>query len=196
MAESTWLTSRATASEDIATTDRTSSTSAATSQTVPLVPMLRGSGGGAPVGRRRRRRAAGGRRAGDHTGRRRAGGVVDGHGSCSASSHCVAVERDGTGGLHPGVELAQRLGVQPRRDRVERRDQARPVPIGGGPAHDRGDVLGRLQRAVVDQLDQVAGADRGIGAEEQRDVDDAGVEGLVGQRTAGVEGTTSSNSMP
>ena len=174
MAESTWLTSRATASEDIATTDRTSSTSAATSQTVPVVPMLRGSGGGAPVGRRRRRvrRAVGG--PATTLGRRGAGGVVDGHGSCSASSHRVAVERTDPESCTRGVELAERLGVQPRRDRVQGLDQARPEPIGGLPAHDRGDVLRRLERAVVDQLDQGVGADPRVRAEEQRDVDDAG----------------------
>ena len=67
-------------------------------------------------------------------------------------------------------------------------DQTRAEPVDRGPADDRRDVLGRLQRAVVGQLDQVAGADRRVGAEEQRDVDDAGVERLVGERATGVEG--------
>ena len=66
-------------------------------------------------------------------------------------------------------------------------DQARSGPVDRVAAHDRRDVLGRLQRAVVDQLDEVVGADGRVGAEEQRDVDDAGVERLVGQATAGVE---------
>ena len=51
--------------------------------------------------------------------------------------------------LHPPVEVAQRSGGQAGRDRIERGEQPRAVPLDGAPADQRGDVLGRLQGAVV-----------------------------------------------
>ena len=57
--------------------------------------------------------------------------------------------------LHLRVEGAQRAGSQARRHRVEHREQPGAVAGDDIPAHQRDDVLGRLQAAVVGQDHQM-----------------------------------------
>ena len=63
MKASTWLVQRRAVEETRATATQAPSTTSAASQPLPLTPMLRGRGGGAPVGRRRRRARASGEAA-------------------------------------------------------------------------------------------------------------------------------------
>ena len=133
----------------------------ATSQPVPVSPMLPGSGGAAPDGRRRRRSAAPGGPADRARGRRcrrRPGGR-------SARSVVIATLRAEPGGRdraaadspcgHLRVQVAEArrwsAAPTPRRRGSTRR---RPEVVDDLGAHERRDVLGRLQAAVVAQLDQ------------------------------------------
>ena len=89
---------------------------------------------------------------------RAASGRPPSRGSCPASStrasRARSVPVSSTGG-HP----------------VERGEQVRAVAGDDIPAHQRGDVLGRLQPAVIGQYDQMPRRDARIGGEQQRDAD-------------------------
>ena len=84
-------------------------------------------------------------------------------------------------------ERRDRRRRQARRDGVDHADDVVAPSIDDLGAHQRRDVLGRLQPAVVGQLDEVELGDRRVGREQQGDVDVALPERLVGQRAAGVE---------
>ena len=118
----------------------------------------RGRTGGAPAPAA----AAGGRRAGDDVDRASARGTSSTvMGPARRRANAWRWTRTESGAVRPGVEAAQRRRcpacATPRRASSTRRGAE---PVDRVAAHDRRDVLGRLQRAVVDQLDEVVGADR------------------------------------
>ena len=114
----------------------------------------------APAGRRRRR--DGRRRPEPCVGRRRSRQALlsqplggDGPRACRAPTPRVR------------AGAARRSSAGPRRRRAVSTSVVPPA-VDDLVAHERGDVLGRLQPAVVRQLDQVVGGDGGVGGEQQR----------------------------
>ena len=89
--------------------------------------------------------------------------------------------------LDPRVEGTQCAGVQQRGHLVEHSEQARAVAGDGIPAHQGGDVLGRLQPAVIGQHHEMARRDARVGGEQQRYVDIPSRQSLQGQRPSRIE---------
>ena len=115
--------------------------------------------------------------------------LARGHASPSACSQAVGDRRDVVDARRrriERVELAQRVGVELVRDRVDRGDDIGTPPFDDRRVHQRGDVLGGLEMSVIGQLDVVD--ELRIGAEQQGDIDVAVAERLVGDRSAGLEG--------
>ena len=161
---------------------------AATSQTVPVVPMLRGSGGAhrSGAGGGALRRAVGGPATASAGVVR--GDVVDGHAAARRRATRLAVERIEPVACTPGVELAQVVRVQPL-------PRPRRAPRPGAPRTDRPQsrrTSGVTFSAGCSARSSISSTRSpvpiaGSVLKSKRDVDDAGVERLVGQRTAGVE---------
>ena len=89
--------------------------------------------------------------------------------------------------FHPRIQRAQRGRAEAGRHGVERGHQARAVTRHDIPAHQRRDVLGRLQAAIVSQHHQVPRGDARIRAEQQGYVYVALGQGLKRQRPPGVK---------
>ena len=75
----------------------------------------------------------------------------------------MAVDRTESEASARALRLRNTSVVEPCGHRVERRDQARSGPVDRVAAHDRRDVLGRLQRGLSTELDEVVGADGRVG---------------------------------
>ena len=125
-------------------------------------PRLRGSGGGAPDGRRRRRRLRDRRtvppRSGRVAGRCTVGARLHRrrHDDARPSQAAATVAGARPAG-HVGVELrgGSRSSASPTTASITS-TSAGPPPVDDLGADERRDVLGRLQAAVVGQLDEVA----------------------------------------
>ena len=209
--------SRRSGAEKRATTIQATSTTRPTIHARPVRPMFRGSGGGAPVGRRRPgvRRTVGGtdevgtpvppspiagsigaavtgapsvacERRGASRGADCAG-TWRGRGTQSARQPGCDDRRDVVVVAELAVQVAHGLGRQPRRGRVDDIGDPGSPPIDQLGADQRRDVLGRLQPAIVGELDEVRVVEDRIGGEQQPDVDVALAQRLHRERPAGVE---------
>ena len=133
---------------------------------------------------------------------RRAPGPVVGRSSSdpAASNQCAATVGPSARRVPPACAFRVRNAsvVSRSRDGVDSSGERR---AGAGRPHCRADerrhVLGRLQRAVVGECDEVRARERRVGGEEQRDVDHAVGERRVRERTRPASsGTNSLNLRP
>ena len=163
--------SRRSGAEKRATTIQATSTTRPTIHARPVRPMFRGSGGGAPVGRRRPgvRRTVGGTDEVDtpvppspiagSIGRRRHRWPANQAATTDVTVVLIVAEL--------AVQVAHGLGRQSRRGRVDDIGDPGTPPIDQLGADQRRDVLGRLQPAIVGELDEVRVVEDRIGGEQQ-----------------------------
>ena len=106
---------------------------------------------------------------------------------CSASQTAAAL--DGLTPERTEAFSARSASVDSAADtRVEHLDHLGAEPGHGVMAHERRQVLGGLQPPIVLEQHEAVLGEAAVGREEHADVDRAALDGLGGDRTAGVEG--------